>query len=578
MRMNTIQKLLPACLAALMPFAASAQDINSTVTVTKAYEGKLHEVHKPALQMQVPDSLTHFDLEFEYDSFRSRYTSSYEFHPHLLDLKPNAQIDKGNSFFMKIGAGYTLHPYLDLVWSPTLKHNWKLNLYASHHSYVGNYYKIGSYYDDPGKSNLLNLNKCTSTGHGPDKYFGHDLLSTAGVDTRHDWENSALMLDVDYYGLTQKDWMKARTYNAVDAKFRVFSKSLKPDRFHYDVRLDYRFAGDHADYTEGPRHLNEHNFSLNAVIGPVVKEDHKILFDMGVDGAAYTGAFNAFNGNIYIASKYIYEKGRWDIAAGVRFAKLIRNGERPMKSSAREQYVYPDVNISFTAIKNGMDIYLKAVGGNDINPYSSILSRHHFADFTFARGGELLNSNVDRINAALGLRGRITPYFSYDLQGGYQNHANAMMDRIVEEGGYILPAFGYTRYHNAFASMDLRFDTGVVSASVAARYNWSEFFGDAEGYFAPSAVEGLAEVNWNWRKRIYVGVDCEFATGRRAVMGDEIYRIKAWGDLGAYFEYKHTSRLSFWLRGGNLLFQTIQRNPMYAEKGGNFTLGICLNM
>ena len=54
--------------------------------------------------------------------------------------------------------------------------------------------------------------------------------------------------------------------------------------------------------------------------------------------------------------------------------------------------------------------------------------------------------------------------------------------------------------------------------------------------------------------------------------------IPGYADLGVYFEYAPSRILSVWARGGNLLNMTIQRNPIYAEKGINFTVGVCLNL
>jgi hypothetical protein len=54
--------------------------------------------------------------------------------------------------------------------------------------------------------------------------------------------------------------------------------------------------------------------------------------------------------------------------------------------------------------------------------------------------------------------------------------------------------------------------------------------------------------------------------------------IPGYADLGVYFEYAASHILSVWARGGNLLNMTIQRNPIYAEKGINFTVGVCLNL
>ena len=46
--------------------AAYSQDLDPTVVVDRAYEGKLIEVHKPALEMSVPDTVMRFDLDFDY--------------------------------------------------------------------------------------------------------------------------------------------------------------------------------------------------------------------------------------------------------------------------------------------------------------------------------------------------------------------------------------------------------------------------------------------------------------------------------------------------------------------------------
>ena len=48
--------------------------------------------------------------------------------------------------------------------------------------------------------------------------------------------------------------------------------------------------------------------------------------------------------------------------------------------------------------------------------------------------------------------------------------------------------------------------------------------------------------------------------------------------LDVFGEYVFNRKISLWLRGGNLLNMEIQRNLLFAEKGINFTAGICLNL
>ena len=55
-------------------------------------------------------------------------------------------------------------------------------------------------------------------------------------------------------------------------------------------------------------------------------------------------------------------------------------------------------------------------------------------------------------------------------------------------------------------------------------------------------------------------------------------KVPGYADLGLNLEYRTSSSLSVWLRGGNLLDMTIQRNLLYAEDGVYFTAGVCLNL
>ena len=78
MRVN-IYTLLAASLT-FCSVAASAQNLDPTVEVNRSYEGKLMEVHKPMLEMAVPDSVLRFDLDFDMRSLtiltRERMNSS----------------------------------------------------------------------------------------------------------------------------------------------------------------------------------------------------------------------------------------------------------------------------------------------------------------------------------------------------------------------------------------------------------------------------------------------------------------------------------------------------------------------
>ena len=54
-------------------FSAAAQNLDPTVEVSRGYQGKLVDVHKPAMEMSVPDTVQRFDLDFDYSVFDNPY-------------------------------------------------------------------------------------------------------------------------------------------------------------------------------------------------------------------------------------------------------------------------------------------------------------------------------------------------------------------------------------------------------------------------------------------------------------------------------------------------------------------------
>ena len=171
--------------ALLAGVSMSAQNLNPTVSVTRAYEGKLLDVHKPMEKMFVPDSLNKFDLDFDYSVFENPYKGAYDFKPYTMNMKPQAEAYSGKKFYLKAGAGYNLRPSVDAVLEPLSGEKFRMGVYASHHSYFGNYKELG--FND--KMNL------SSTGT---KQSGYDMYYTVVVSGLAYLQKAAVTFDVGY--------------------------------------------------------------------------------------------------------------------------------------------------------------------------------------------------------------------------------------------------------------------------------------------------------------------------------------------------------------------------------------------
>ena len=577
-----------AALSAMFSFSAAAQNLNPTVEVSRQYRGTMSDLDKPSVEMAVPDSVMKFNLQFDYSVFDSPFKGAYEFRPFLMDMDIAPAWSGEKSFYLRAGAGFSLHPTLDFVWSPVRNDRFRLSVYADHRSYIGNYRSLGT-------DGLLPEAAIVPDGT---HYSGHDLLSRAGVDGTFDWETGVLSFRAGYYGTAFKDTVLTRAYDGLDLNFGITSKQRIESHFVYDVNLGYRFAEDKGQlsWMTERGYLSEHDLNLDVSLGGSFGSGHIVLADFGLDYASYGGdVFGSSAGNVSVTPHYLFRNSRWDVDLGVRLAFLFRENHAPYyppMNMTGGQVVYPDVKIGFSVIERYMDLYLTAGGGPDINKYSSMLDSGHHISVFYNRCGEgpLLDNTVERVSASFGLKGNIASRLSYDLSAGYRNFGNAPMSSVTmvsaagDEPGFV-PGIVYTPYQMFYTRLDMFWRSQDFKFGGRLMYQASDVSGRNAFAFTPSDFTGYLSAQYNWKRRIFAGVDCGFATSRHAQVRTSAgeaagigLEVPGYADLGVSFEYAFTRKFSFWLRGGNLLNSTIQYTPFHAQSGIYFTAGICLNL
>ena len=592
MKINILKTSIAAALAALS-LSANAQNLDPTVVVNRAYEGKLLEVHKPAIEMSVPDSVKQFNLEFDYDVFENPYKGSYEFKPYQLLLKPVSSDVDMPSFWLQAGAGYTLYPEMSLVWSPLKDGDFKMNVYADYGAYFGKYRTITPQQAE-GSQNEYRLGKTTASDGKTELWNGYRMSAKAGVDGRYDWEKSAFSFDLGYFGVSsdQQQAEKGRFYNAMDVKLNLASKPRMKEYFHYDLGVDYRYGNDRLDNRYNKLStVSEHDFSFAATLGPVMSSSNRVLVDAAFDVLGYTGALEAAVSQISIVPHYYINKGAWNVDLGLRLAKIFRMSESQCYN-AKEQIAYPAIKIKYSAVPEALAVYFHALGGNTLDTYASLIERNNFVapDFAYNRivtDGRyeygLLDATVERVALKLGFDGRISRRFSYDVYGGYTVYASGLLDAVQSKNTNVdfdcLPAYGYASYSKLFAGLDWKWHAERIVFDGTVNYNYAMGLDTAYGCFAPAALTGDVEFEYNWSKRVFTGIDCVFSTARKAAAGNDYYMLlPGFADLGVSAEYAVSRKLALWLRGGNLLNMTVQYSPLYAERGVNFTAGVRLKL
>lgn len=584
-----------------------AQNLDPTVEVSKVYEGKLIEAHKPSIKMTVPDSVERFDLTFDYSVFDSPYKGTDSFRPYLLDLRPDASPYTGKTLYLRAGAGYTLHPVGDVVWSPKFSIPLRMSVYGHHHSYVGSYRDIAMQETSAGHYRL--------TRDGKNRYKGYETETSAGVNGRTDWNGGFFSFDVGYYGIASNDIWSKTHYDAFRTDFRVASLSRKERYFFYDVDFGYNYGASVSDFSVNhvlgqsllPEILYEHDVKIDATLGPMLSNGHGVLVDVDMDLAVYGGNLSSHSGDFALTPKYVFHMNRWNLEAGVKIAGLFSSdftvADHKMHS-AKGQYVYPAVNVNFEVIRSYLDAYLKVDGGNGINSYSGLLSRNrHLGNADYFPH---LDNSVNRVTAALGIKGNIASRFGYDFSAGYSNMANDLLwgvhipmsgepvpgEQVVNSEARMYPLLGYASWQSFFASLKCNWHSEDVEVDAAFDYRpvWGLKVNPVavsthSALFRPTDFRMHLNAVYNWEKRIYAGLHCEASSASAGLPVDasasglyDSLKIPGWVDLGLSAEYRYTRKLSFWLYGGNLLNMTVQRTPLIAERGASFTIGVTLNL
>ena len=591
--MKIINRILfTGCISVFAVFGAAAQNLNPTVSVTREYEGKLLEVHKPSLDMNVPDSLTQFNLDFDYSVFENPYQGSYDFKPYSLDMRPAPEPYSGRSLYLKAGAGWRLRPSLDFVWEPRFEKRFRMAVYASHHSYVGKY-----------RNERIDGKGTLDFADG--SYDGYDMETKAGIKGRADFRRGVLSFNAGYHGLHVKDSLSASGWNAADLGLRVRSVRNDPSYFFYDASLDYRYAVQGLGSPVLPEVagdatcLRTGDLDFRGSFGPVFSPSHRFLIDLAVGVSSYSSLFSSTNGIFSVTPKYVITKGILDMTLGAELALKINsddvfNGFE--LNSGKGQFVYPDVHIGIKAVKDYLNVYLSATGGMDRNTYASLKSRNHFFNPYFGRQLSPMSENtVERFNLAAGLEGNIAGRFRYDVRFGYASLKNAPLDAVMFDAsglGYdiCLPAIAYRNYDLVYSDILLQWESKDVSVDSRFRINSTNLGENEIDCFEPAFFTGDIKAMYNYKKRIWAGVTADFSSRRRGlanlsyVVDDgtapvlSVLHLPLYVNLGAEVEFALTSKFSLWLRGDNLLDMNVQRAPYYYSGGLGFTAGLCLNL
>lgn len=550
------KRIFIAAVAASLPLTfASSQDLDKTVSITNSYKTEALTVHKRDIETSLPDSLLEFDYNFDYSVFDAPYKGAYEFSPYNVVTSPETKAERQSAFYLKAGAGYSLHPELKAVWTPFVKGRTRLSVYQDFSGYYGKYRTIT---DAPTSDVLYSLKGS--------RYVGHDLSEKFGASLRTSFKAFELTLGAEYFGIFAGWKNESSNLNGVSFSAGVRSAPDDGAAMLYRISLGFTTLGDylHSASLLYPFSVCENIFKADVSLSPRTPLPRgRIFLDLGVEGLSHKSSADFSAGSVCWSAVPHY-----DVRFGPVYMKLGLK-----LSGAGNLLVCPDVALN-VPIGKSMVFELSATGGTRAQNYLNL--KRYNSRYT-PRYNTRVEHSADNILLNASLRGSVAGRLQYSARVMYADVLKDSFWGVRNDGGRLDPAliYGAARRFGAVASVSWK--SGSIDASGEFRY-MKTFDTGERGIAAESPFSGNLNVIWNYRRRIFAGVSLKAASDREILLPGVRTCISGYCDLGVYGEYRMNRKLSFYLKGGNLLNEGIQVVPFVVENGINITGGILLKL
>lgn len=621
--------LLPVLLAAIMLSSAgkvqAQQKIDPTVEVEKEFDGKMTNIVKGALNSSIPDSLTSFNLNFNYSIFDKPYKDLYEFSP-----LPSAQLqgkvkEKYPVLMAKAGLGLPLMPFAAVTFQPELKEGNSLVLNASYDGYFGKN-RIAAKGPD-GKAGVLK-----EGADGSDAVTAAtDAVLGTGIMYGYNWKRGWLRVGADYsnnfytyYGFSENSYMYEKytkaadledrkymkdnlshRYNQAAISMRVGSSNGKEEysRFSYNFGVLYRFTSDKVCgsiselFGMEQDKLGENYIKADGEISPANGRYNRFSIGINSENSIYSGLQEYKYGIYEITPQYSFEKGRFAFKAGVKLSGRYKSKDF---TDDNHKYFFVKAGLQYNIVKEKLWFVANIDGGNHLNNYSTILEYNKWisplADIKAGSTPFLVDA---------GLRGKAYGKLGYDISVKYAVHkgliqyVNAPSDNMKIWASNAVMAI-YSDHNEFTAKGSVYWKSKRLDAGTEIRYtNWTD---GKKGTFASGLKPfGYAPFAWkiygtyNWLERIYVGIGAElrsatpisveYGTPPESSYWDEdsaneftaIERDSVL-DLNVNAKYVINNNFSVFVHGKNLLNAQIEYLPNYLEKGISFTAGVLVKL
>lgn len=558
-----MKRVITAVLTALISTVLlPAQGFDPTVEVSRSYDVRLGEIHKPVLPVEVPDTLSRFGHTTDYSIFEKPYGNLYEFTPYdALRIKPMDPV-RLPLFYARLGLQMPIAPLLDIHLQKASKKGMYFDLALHHNSFFGGVPDVLG--GDP-----LSLRNTDNDAAAHMKIVWATGEAGFGLNYKYDSRYT-----VSGTGATAAGGLQRYGFSA-----GLRSTTANEKDIYYDFNL--RYDGGRSTWLTGamtdPLAVNINGFSLDGWVGTTF-DIHRIYIDMAIRFSDYAGFKDYSISVVEFSPIYEYSNKRFEGRFGVKFG----NRFGLQKSDAAKapdgnnlnalSNVFPDIDARYELSRRALWIHAILGGGFDLNDYGDLADRVPL----LTPNTPMLMGNRP-LEATLALESVISGRFAMNFSGSFvMQRCTPVFEPVVPTDGS--PAeirLGFVSANTLVGGLDAFWKSSTVTTGGELRLrHYFALEGEAPVTQLPVAT-GRLYFRYNWRERLIGSLDYDF---RSSVSGNT---FGAWStpwihNLGLTVDYVVNHNLTLYGKLGNLLGFRNQYVPLYVEPGFNFGGGIAL--
>ncbi|AWG22095.1 TonB-dependent receptor [Flavobacterium faecale] len=290
--------------------------------------------------------------------------------------------------------------------------------------------------------------------------------------------------------------------------------------------------------------------------------------------------------NIGIQPSFVMLKDDWtlNLGAGLFYSMDSQNNKGTV-------YVYPQVTASLKVVGDLMIFYAGAEGSLDQNSYQQFVGGNPFLSPTMGdkTSAGYIKPTDKQYDISAGLKGKLANNVSYNLRASYLNEKNKALYKSQDYNETI--ASEAYAHGNSFQVVYDDVKTLSFSGNVKANFSENVTFG-LTGTFNSFATDTQQEA-WNlptvkiesnldvaitqkWfagTQLFYVGKRMDIQQNTALFLPNPTVELGSYFDLNAHVGYKHSDRLTGFLKGNNITNNGYQKWLNYPVQGFQIVLG-----